>query len=234
MGLSNYQLVLLDNLIYLDTVVNSKARNIKTIVYELLYENGNPSNGIGTGTIEEDCMNVHSGGANCMMTKEDWEKVLLAIAADPVLCNMKIYNVEDTGKTGFRAATFISEETGENAVIFRGTSTANEWVDNGEGGYLPMSANQALALDYVNNLDLVNNNSFVASGHLKGGNLAQFVALFSQDTLIDRCLSFDGQGFSKELCVTEEYQDAIEKHGLSIYMIAKKKNAKHVLFVEKS
>lgn len=143
---------------------------------------------------------------------------------------MKIYNVEDTGKTGFRAATFISEETGENAVIFRGTSTANEWVDNGEGGYSLMSANQALALDYVNNLDLVNNNSFVASGHSKGGNLAQFVALFSQDTLIDRCLSFDGQGFSKELCETEEYQDAIARRGNNLYLVASSCDYVNVLF----
>lgn len=224
MGLSNYQLILLDNLIYLDTIIEfgngEETVTLEKVIDILLYENGDRNEKIGTGTIEQDCMNVHSGGANCMMTKEDWEKVLLAIAADPILCDMKIYNVEDTGKVGFRAATFISEETGENAVIFRGTSTANEWVDNGEGGYSLMSANQALALDYVNNLDLVNNNSFVVSGHSKDGNLAQFVALFSQDTLIDRRLSFDGQGFSKELCETEKYQDAIEKHGLSIYMIA--------------
>ncbi|MBO5087396.1 MAG: hypothetical protein J6C01_01865 [Lachnospiraceae bacterium] len=82
MGLSNYQLVLLDNLIYLDTIVERKGIMVRDVINKLLYADGNPSNGIGTGTIEEDCMNVHSGGANCMMTKEDWEKVLLAIAAD--------------------------------------------------------------------------------------------------------------------------------------------------------
>ena len=212
MGLSNYQLVLLDNLIYLDTIVEFGnilgTNNVGTVINALLYENSNPSNKAGTGTIAQDCKNAHSGGANCIMELEDWVKVLKAIEADPVLCNLQIHNVEDTGKTGFRAATFISEEMQENVIIFRGTSTANEWIDNGEGGYLPMTNNQSMALDYVNNLDVVNNYSFVTSGHSKGGNLATFVTLFSEDTLIDRCLSFDGQGFSAELSYSEAYREA--------------------------
>ena len=210
MGLSNYQLVLLDNLIYLDTItVYGEDKNVSTIrevIDDLLYAEG--SSEPGTGTIEQDCKNAHSGGANCIMELEDWVKVLQAIEADPVLCNLQIHNVEDTGKTGFRAATFISEKEQENIIIFRGTSTANEWIDNGEGGYLPMTNNQSMALDYVNNLDVVNNYSFVTSGHSKGGNLATFVTLFSEDTLIDRCLSFDGQGFSAELSYSEAYRDA--------------------------
>ena len=212
MGLSNYQLVLLDNLIYLDTIVMYMNQTGKykagDLIKRLLYKDEDTSNEPGTGTIAQDCKNAHSGNANCMMTKEDWVKVLQAIEADPVLCNLQIHNVEDTGKTGFRAATFISEEMQENVIIFRGTSTANEWIDNGEGGYLPMTNNQSMALDYVNNLDVVNNYSFVTSGHSKGGNLATFVTLFSEDTLIDRCLSFDGQGFSAELSYSEAYREA--------------------------
>ena len=210
MGLSNYQLVLLDNLIYLDTItVYGEDKNVSTIrevIDDLLYAEG--SNIAGTGTIAQDCKNAHSGDPNCIMKLEDWVKVLQAIEADPVLCNLQIHNVEDTGKTGFRAATFISEKAQENVIIFRGTSTANEWIDNGEGGYLPMTNNQSMALDYVNNLDVVNNYSFVTSGHSKGGNLATFVTLFSEDTLIDRCLSFDGQGFSAELSYSEAYREA--------------------------
>ena len=212
MGLSNYQLVLLDNLIYLDTITTyGEGESIDTVgalINTLLYKDGDPNNTSEYGTIAQDCKNAHSGDVNCMMELEDWVKVLQAIEADPVLCNLQIHNVEDTGKTGFRAATFISEEMQENVIIFRGTSTANEWIDNGEGGYLPMTNNQSMALDYVNNLDVVNNYSFVTSGHSKGGNLATFVTLFSEDTLIDRCLSFDGQGFSAELSYSEAYREA--------------------------
>ena len=96
MGLSNYQLVLLDNLIYLDTVANSKIRDVKSLIYTLLYADGNPSK------------------ENCMMKIEDWIKVLQAIEADETLCNLRIHSVEDAGKNGFRAATFVSDETNEN------------------------------------------------------------------------------------------------------------------------
>lgn len=114
MGLSNYQLVLLDNLIYLDTVANSKIRDVKSLIYTLLYADGNPSNGVGTGTIQSDCFNANSGKENCMMKIEDWIKVLQAIEADETLCNLRIHSVEDAGKNGFRAATFVSDETNEN------------------------------------------------------------------------------------------------------------------------
>lgn len=230
MGLSNYQLVLLDNLIYLDTIVASGMDTVREIVNTLLYENGDPNNTESYGTIEKDCINAHSGGENCMMSRDEWVTVLKAIEADPILCNMKIHSVEDTGKQGFRAATFISEEEEENVVIFRGTSTANEWIDNGQGGYLPQTENQYLALQYVNNLDIVNNYSFVASGHSKGGNLATYATLFSTDTLIDRCLSFDGQGFSQELTESEEYKEAIARRGNNLYLVASSCDYVNVLF----
>lgn len=133
MGLSNYQLVLLDNLIYLDTIVSGEGKTIEFIVNKLLYAPG--SNEAGSGTIITDCLNAHNGKTNSMMDIDEWKNVLLAIEADRDLCNLQIHSVEDAGENGFRAATFISHKTQENVIIFRGTSTANEWVDNGQGGY---------------------------------------------------------------------------------------------------
>ena len=211
MGLSNYQLVLLDNLIYLNTVTKEGYHTVKALIKAMLYKDGNPLNGAGTGTITEDCINKYTGKVLGMMSKWEWVQVLQAIERDETLCNLQIYNVTDNEVTGLRAATFIGED--ENIVIFRGTMLPSEWMDNAEGGYSVQSGNQEAALAYVDSLDIVNNNSFVVSGHSKGGNLAQFVALFSTDTIIDRCLSFDGQGFSEELLATEAYVKAIEKCG---------------------
>ena len=81
----------------------------------------------------------------------------------------------------------------ENVIIFKGTTSAYEWIDNGIGGYSVETEKQRRALDFVENLDIVNNKSFVVSGHSKGGNHAQYVTLHSKNTLIDRCLNFDGQ-----------------------------------------
>ena len=54
MGLSNYQLVLLDNLIYLDEITRNLSQQAKVgdVVYNLLYENGDSSNGKGSGAAQ--------------------------------------------------------------------------------------------------------------------------------------------------------------------------------------
>ncbi len=101
MGLSNYQLVLLDNLIYLNQVtkVRQGETTIGEVVNNLLYKDGDESAGIGTGTIIQDCLNHYKPGdpeaVNCMMTKEEWIEVLKAIEADPVLCSLTVHKVEN-------------------------------------------------------------------------------------------------------------------------------------------
>ena len=159
MGLSNYQLILLDNLIYLDGVTRAITQQdtIGSVVHNLLYAEG--SNEAGTGTIIQDCQNTYQGedSQNCMMNQDEWVQVLKAIEADEELCSLKIHSVENDRENGFRAMALTGENIDENVIIFKGTTSAYEWIDNAIGGY------------------------------------------------------------SVE---TEEYQDVIEKHGLSIYMIA--------------
>jgi len=81
MGLSNYQLVLLDNLIYLDEVTRGyEDDTIGKVVDRLLYAGGNPDNGIGTGTILTDCHGAYQPdnpeAQNCMMSLDEWLQVL--------------------------------------------------------------------------------------------------------------------------------------------------------------
>ena len=164
----------------METIIEGKVLKVENIIDKLLYEN--PSDQPGTGTIKQDAYSCYNGSSNCLMTEKEWVDVLLAIEADPQLCALKIHNVEDGGTEGFRAATFISDDTQENVIIFRGTFTAQEWVDDGQGGYQEQTQDQYRALKYVNQLDIVNSYSFITSGHSKGGNLAQYVALFATDT----------------------------------------------------
>ncbi len=125
MGLSNYQLVLLDNLIYLDTVADNEGGTIEHIVKTLLYKDGIESSGVGTGTIVQDCMNHYNPeGANCMMSKEEWIEVLQAIEADDVLCSLKIHamkNVTSGKLDGFRA-------TGFHGLCFRKKEADIKWI----------------------------------------------------------------------------------------------------------
>ena len=239
MGLSNYQLVLLDNLIYLNTVTIAKQKEdtIGYIVKRLLYKDGDESAGTGTGTIIQDCLNHYKPGdpeaVNCMMTKEEWIEVLKAIEADPVLCSLTVHKVENHTEgalDGFRAMALTGEGVDENVIIFQGTTSAEEWMEDAAGGYSVTTEGQRCALDFVNGLDIVNNKPFVVSGHSKGGNMAQYVALFASDPTIDKCLSFDGQGFSKELCDTEAYKEAIQKKAQNLYLIASSGDYVNVLF----
>ncbi|MCM1237003.1 MAG: DUF2974 domain-containing protein [Ruminococcus flavefaciens] len=241
MGLSNYQLVLLDNLIYVESIKNR---------FDEAKEKTNADQEVTLGKIiselKKDLENAEQEEKEenpekseilltCDMSKQEWLGILNAIAGDEVLKNLKIYDIQDNNNddksdndNGFRAMTLVGED--ENIIIFRGTSTNEEWVDNGQGGYSEITNNQAKALAYVNSIDLVNSNPFVVSGHSKGGNLAQYVTLFATDTLIDRCLSFDGQGFSNELCSTQRYQEALERNGDKLYMIASDCEPVNILF----
>ncbi len=226
MGLSNYQLVLLDNLIYLKTVpsfIKDRKKNENSYTVKSLIEDLKSGDFKASG-ISDNC---------CEMSLNEWMGILNAIEKDIVLRNLEIHDVQDNNSdenksdNGFRAMTLVG--TDENIIIFRGTTCGQEWIDNGQGGYSEITENQKDALEYVNNTDLVNNNPFVVSGHSKGGNLAQYVTLFATETLIDRCLNFDGQGFSEELCSTSKYQKALELNGDKLYTIASANDPVNVL-----
>lgn len=96
---------------------------------------------------------------------------------------------------------------GENNayVVFRGTA-GGEWRDNFEGGYSSDTEQQRKALEFVNSLG--DYNSITTIGHSKGGNKAKYVAILCDE--VTRCVSFDGQGFSKEFI--DKYSSLIEKN----------------------
>lgn len=119
---------------------------------------------------------------------------------------------------GLTACTF--SQPGEPlSVVFRGTGK-EEWMDNGRGlagipepnTYLAFrperqslilqdqaTESQVEALNWFNRLaeqESWKPGSILLSGHSKGGNKAQFIALHTDCALC--CYSFDGQGFSPE------------------------------------
>ena len=236
--LNNFELVLLDNLIYVLKVTNKqyyKDRILGNIIYNLLHGGGDAlddeelsDEDKKLADIENCYKNANTGNPQCGMELEEWIHVLQAIEKDENLCSLKIHDVTSEESSGFRAATFTSDT--ENIIIFKGTTEVEEWLDNGVGGYSVETPAQERALDYVNNLNLVNNNPFTVSGHSKGGNLAQYVTLFASDPVIDKCLSFDGQGFSTEACERTEYKEALKRNQDKMYMISSSGDYVNVLF----
>ncbi|MBQ3226566.1 MAG: DUF2974 domain-containing protein [Clostridia bacterium] len=133
-------------------------------------------------------------------------------------------------KSGMNACVF-EKPNGSISVVFRGTGDG-EWIDNGEGlsgiseentyHHYPDGETKTFDLrptDFATDQQVEALNWFLetasqnqwnqttditVSGHSKGGNKAQFVGIHS--ALVDRVISFDGQGFSPEALAAMQAQ----------------------------
>lgn len=170
--------------------------------------------------------------------------------ADSVICDMTY------SSDGLCGCAFIHPNS-EISVIFKGTSKG-EWIDNGEGlsgvpesnTYISYDKNkdviykekvfgdfssdqQVEALNWfyeiINKNNLSEKNHITVSGHSKGGNKAQFVALRSGITRY--CFSFDGQGFSPEAISAMKYRygEDYNKRRSHIYSISSANDYVNVL-----
>ncbi len=137
---------------------------------------------------------------------------------------------------------FVFESGNDVSVVYRGTA-AGEWIDNGEGldgvpeentYYTYDSKGNVIdsntVIDYATDQQVEafnwfnkvaaqqgwkESNNITVTGHSKGGNKAQFIALNAE--LVDTCYSFDGQGFSPEAIdyykkmYGEEFEERVKK-----------------------
>ncbi len=168
-----------------------------------------------------------------------------AVDRNPTLANSVISNIT-LSDDGLNACVF-TRPGGSVSVVFKGTG-AGEWIDNGEGlsgmvdknTYITYekdgstksttvdndyaSNQQVGALNWFRRICKENNwtddTQITISGHSKGGNKAQFVAMLSGKA--DYCFSFNGQGFSPEAVTMlksqlgEKYEDRRNRiYGLS-------------------
>lgn len=147
-----------------------------------------------------------------------------AFSAHPDLGStiMTAFVADYNNKKGGMKSLVLTDPAGTLHIVFAGTG-AGEWIDNGEGlsgipeynlyakydktGHLLYTTpapndyatdQQAEALNWWGKLcsQIDPDTSVIVSGHSKGGNKAQFVAINSQ--FVTECCSFDGQGFSPE------------------------------------
>ena len=111
---------------------------------------------------------------------------------------------------GAKACTFYkTDQDGkvtDVVVAFRGTGSGR-WYDNGDAFDKQYSPYQQQAAKYYDETMRMMQDKYgvddscnvVATGHSKGGNMAQFITLGSSYAyMIDNVYSFDGQGFSPE------------------------------------
>lgn len=204
--LSTEQVLLLNNLMYmtdqppLEGIANTEAETVGEYIDQIRTENLNGNQDYGS-----------------YMTGDDWNHLIDAVKNDEQLMNMQIAEThvsdvtEDGG--GGVSAVFVDPDTNEAVVAFRGTAS-QEWKDNLLGGGPTDAADgvstycQEDALGWYQSLDLDQYSSITVTGHSKGGNKAKYITVM--DDSVDRCLSFDGQGFSDEFI--QYYQDKIAQN----------------------
>lgn len=110
--LSYAELILLDNLIYLEWEAKEN-KSIKEIVYDILKD--------------ADFDKLMGNIGNCIIKtpKYQWIKILNYIRENNNLCNYRIKNIA-AYKNGMKFACLVNENNNA-VVIFRGTSTEAEW-----------------------------------------------------------------------------------------------------------
>ncbi|MBW6409554.1 Mbeg1-like protein [Clostridium weizhouense] len=197
--LSDSELLLLSNFIYLN-LDTFKEKSVKKIINDILYK----------GKLNQAILT--NGECKEVVKKSEWISIIEQIYNDSNLMKLKIEYIE-TDTNGVKTATFIYKDS--ITVVFRGTKTLHEWGDNGEGAYKIDTSEQIKALNYINNIPYKN---IVVTGHSKGGNKAKYVTLLSDK--VNKCISFDGQGFSNEFI--NKYKNEILKNKNKIISISAK------------
>ena len=209
--LSEEQVLLLNNLMYMNPPL-TKIADCDTSKEQLTV-------GDILENIDIDALDMKKDYGS-YMTGQDWKNIITAIESDKQLLNVELVSTNiDRAENGGggESALFADPSTGEAIVAFRGTS-GKEWKDNFIGGGKTDAADgvstpqQINALKWYESLDLSDYDTVTVTGHSKGGMKAKYITV--RDDSVDRCLSFDGQGFSDEFM--HVYRDQIVANQVKI------------------
>lgn len=135
------------------------------------------------------------------ITGGEWLMILRSFRQEPVLSGMRIAAFHEDyapGGGGGQSAVFLSPESREAVVVFKGTQSPEEWKDNFAGANLSDTPQQRNALVWfrqaLRELGL-QKYRITVTGHSKGGNKAKYVSILEER--VSQCVSFDGLGFSE-------------------------------------
>lgn len=187
--LSESELLLLDNFMYISDSAQA-GESVGDIVDTLL------ANGISEHSL--------SGG----LTVENAQEILQEIQKNPELCDLTIAASIDN--EGVRASCFV-DENDSATVAFRGTGGSYEaWEDNLLGAYEVDTQYQQMAADFIKD-SCADYDNITVTGHSKGGNMAQYCTVLCGDQ-VDRCVSYDGQGFNDDF-LTKYAEEIADNQG---------------------
>lgn len=197
--LSEKELLLLSNYVYMDSAVTHGTIGETLELFK---------DAEGKFDIEK----IQGAGVGGGMSREEAAELFAEMdAASAEFKNLEAVRLVDDG--GIRAVCYAhAGGSSEATVIFRGTGGEyHAWTDNVYGEYCSDTEMQKYAAEFIQSNCGVYEDITV-SGHSKGGNLAQYVTVACPEK-VDRCVSYDGQGFGAEFFETngEAAKAAAEK-----------------------
>ena len=212
MPLTTQQLMIINNIMYSEN----------PSIYDAV-DSGNPQIKGASCTLGDLVKRIDAkANAGDYFTSDEWKMIKKAVREDKTLAAVTIeqtYRDKSTGDAGC-----VLKNGDEAVIVFRGTGI-DEWRDDARAGSTmkvhgadeTISPQQQKAIDFVNGLDLSGYKTVTVTGHSKGGNKAKIVTLLTDK--IDRCVSFDGQGFSDEFMKAHKddiiaNQGKIENHNV--------------------
>ena len=190
MALTDQELLLLDNFMYYSGSVDVESGY--TTLGELIDDYKRNPDLVNEATL--------SGGFETEEGIENFQNILAEIDSNDKLRDLKLGPVTNPATDKLvRGRCFIEcDEAGNEistVVAFRGTGgSVAAWKDNFEGLYLEETQAQNIAKDYIEQLGMTD---LTVTGHSKGGNFAMYVTAMCGDQ-VERCVSFDGQGFGPD------------------------------------
>lgn len=182
--LTQEQLLLLDNLMYMEDITNPDYKSVGDVISA--YEKG------------EIVLSRENLSGGFEKNIGEFEEILATIKEDPALTSLKKGQSVD----GVVRGTCFTQSDGSHVVAFRGTGGVYEaWKDNFTGLYQTETEAQKIAKDFIEGLGY---NDITVTGHSKGGNLAMYTTVMCGDK-IKSCVSFDGQGFGDDFIEQNHY-----------------------------
>jgi hypothetical protein len=203
--LSDRELMLLEQLTYIDNNVFGMIDKQINYSNEISVKDYLQSLIDNIDKLEDKDVYIDGGAAS----GREYAAVIKALYNNKNISKLKM-QIKPGSKKYIDAITFTDGDNSDSAyVAFRGTKDSADWLDNGQGLGQADTALQKEALNYINSLKYKN---ITTVGHSKGGNKAQYTAILSPK--VKRCVSLDGQGFSKEFI--EKYEAEIKLNGNKI------------------
>lgn len=143
---------------------------------------------------------------------ESFEKFVYELAASRRFRNVKIKNFVNINdrkiEKQFAAITFVLDDE-HSYIAFRGTDdTFNGWKEDFNMAFKCPVPSQEAALMYVENVYNSLTSKIYIGGHSKGGNLAVYTLVKSNNEIqnrIENVFSHDGPGFREEFINSEEF-----------------------------